>query len=136
MQTGLVALELTSVLNRVPIDTRGLMRQFNVGQAELSKEELLRILKHQGFKSKVKRVSFAKLQKYPFPSIAVLKNGSYRTMVNLSVKDQKIFYFCPEKKQAASASLTVACARSNHAVASAVTRRAAPQAIAEARPCL
>ena len=104
MQTGLVALELTSVLNRVPIDTRGLMRQFNVGQAELSKEELLRILKHQGFKSKVKRVSFAKLQKYPFPSIAVLKNGSYRTMVNLSVKDQKIFYFCPEKKQAASAS--------------------------------
>ncbi len=104
MQTGLVALELTSVLNRVPIDTRGLMRQFNVGQAELSTEELLRILKHQGFKSKVKRVSFAKLQKYPFPSIAVMKNGSYRTMVNLSVKDQKIFYFCPEKKQAASAS--------------------------------
>jgi len=103
MQTGLVALELTSVLNRVPIDTRGLIRQFNVGQSELSKEELLRILKHQGFKSKVKRTSFDNLQKYPLPAIAVLKNGEYRTLVNMNAKDRKLVYFCPEKKQAAVA---------------------------------
>lgn len=103
MQTGLVALELTSVLNRVPIDTRGLVRQFNVGQSELSKEELVRILKHQGFKSRVKRANFDKLQKYPFPAIAMMKNGGYRTIVNLNTKDKKVYYFCPEKKQAAIA---------------------------------
>jgi subfamily B ATP-binding cassette protein HlyB/CyaB len=103
MQTGLIALELTSALNRVPMDTRGLMRQFNVGQQELSKEELLRILKHQGFKSKIKRASFEKLNRYPMPAIAVLKNGEYRTLVNMNQKEKTVFYFCPEKKQAAIA---------------------------------
>ena len=106
MQSGLIALELTAALNRVPMDTRGLMRQFNVGQEELSKAELLRILKHQGFTSKVKRTSFEKLQKYPLPAIAVLKNGGYRTLVNMNHKEQNVFYFCPERKQATVASFT------------------------------
>jgi subfamily B ATP-binding cassette protein HlyB/CyaB len=106
MQSGLIALELTAALNRVPMDTRGLMRQFNVGQEELSKAELLRILKHQGFTSKVKRTSFEKLQKYPLPAIAVLKNGGYRTLVNMNHKEQNVFYFCPESRQATVASYT------------------------------
>jgi subfamily B ATP-binding cassette protein HlyB/CyaB len=104
MHSGLIALELTAALNRVPMDTRGLMREFNVGEQELSKEELLRILKHQGFVSKVKRTSFDKLQRYPLPAIAVLKNGEYRTLVNMNPKEQTLFYFCPQKKQATVAS--------------------------------
>jgi len=106
MQSGLIALELTAALNRVPLDTRGLMRQFNVGEHELSKEELVRILKHQGFTSKVKRASFEKLQKYPMPAIAVLKNGEYRALVNMNPKEQTVFYFCPQKKQATVASFS------------------------------
>lgn len=100
MQTGLVALELTSVLNRVPIDTRGLIREFAVGQSELSKEQLIRILKHQGFRARVKTAELSKLQRYPFPSIAILKDGSYRTLVKLNTQDKKALYFCPEAKQA------------------------------------
>jgi subfamily B ATP-binding cassette protein HlyB/CyaB len=106
MQSGLIALELTAALNRVPMDTRGLMRQFNVGQEELSKAELLRILKHQGFTSKIKRTNYQKLQKYPLPAIAILKNGEYRTLVNMNISEEKIAYFCPQKKQATLASFS------------------------------
>ena len=100
MQTGLIALEIMALVNRVPMDTRALIREFAIDQGELSPALLLRILKQQGFRTKIKKIptgKIDKLTKYPFPILSIQRDGTY-TVIPHKVHDQLI-YFSPQEQQ-------------------------------------
>ncbi len=98
MQTGLIAVELVARLNQVSIDTRSIGRETGLTEAEPSKEELVRILKNQGFRAKLKNIPLAKLEKYPLPAIFPMKDNTYATLLKLNSKEQKLLIFSPTQK--------------------------------------
>src|ERR1700712_4537447 len=101
MQSGLVCLELVAKLNQVPLDARALVREYGLTDEEVTSPELVRMLKQQGFKSKVKRFSsLHKMAKYPLPAIFKFNNGSYGTLLKLNSEDEKILLFSVADKQA------------------------------------
>ena len=63
--------------NGIDVDMRSIVREYGIGEEELSKEELLRIAKNSGFKAKVKTISWCECKKYPFPAIFILKNNFF-----------------------------------------------------------
>ncbi len=94
MQTGLIAIELISKINQVPIDMRSVIREYALGEAELKPEELIRILKNLDYKVKKKRISFADaIGKYPLPSILILEDQSFRVLLKVDVNEQKALIF-------------------------------------------
>jgi ATP-binding cassette, subfamily B, bacterial HlyB/CyaB len=100
MQTGLICIELAAKLNQSSVDTRAVIREYGLTEAELSKEELIRILRNQGFKAKVKRLDLQRLEKYPLPAIFILNNQSYGVLLKLNAQEQKLLYFSAVDKQA------------------------------------
>ncbi len=100
MQTGLIALELAAKLNQVSIDTRALVREYGLTEAEPSPQEVVRMLHHQGFKAKIKRVDLQKLEKYPLPAIFMRPDQSYGVLLKLNAKAGKLLLFAPPDKQA------------------------------------
>jgi len=100
MQSGLVCMELVAMLNQVPMDTRALVREYGLGEDEVKSSEIVRILKRQGFKSKIKRFSsLHKLEKYPLPAIFKFNDGGYGTLLKLNTDDQKLLLFSVHDKQ-------------------------------------
>lgn len=99
MQTGLICLELAAKLNQVPLDIRALVREHGLTEAEIGKQELVRILKQQGFKSKIKQLNLLQLEKYPLPAIYILQDGSYGVLLKLNQPAQKLLIFSPLAKQ-------------------------------------
>ena len=47
MQSALTALEIAGKLNRIPIDSRSIVKEYALSENEPSIEELTRIAKHQ-----------------------------------------------------------------------------------------
>jgi subfamily B ATP-binding cassette protein HlyB/CyaB len=99
MQTGLICLELAAKLNQVPVDVRALVRESGLTEAEIHKNELVRLLKQQGFKSKLKSLKLSQLEKYPLPAIYLLKDGTYGVLLKLNPTVQKLIVFSPLVKQ-------------------------------------
>lgn len=99
MQTGLICLEVVSKLNQVSIDVRAVVREYALGEQELASEELVRILKRQGFHSKIKKLSLAQLAKYPLPAIFLYLDGSYGVLLKTDLAQQKALIFSPTDKQ-------------------------------------
>ncbi|WP_373533064.1 peptidase domain-containing ABC transporter [Vampirovibrio sp.] len=99
MQTGLICIELAGKLNQISIDTRALVREYGLTEAELTVAEMVRILKHQGFTSKAKRLHVSQLQQYPLPAIVQLNDGGYAVLLKLNPPAQKLLIFRPENKQ-------------------------------------
>ncbi len=94
MQTGLIAIELISKINQVPIDIRSVIREYALGEAELKPEELVRVLKNLDYKVKKKRISFTDaIGKYPLPSILILDDQSFCVLLKVDVKEQKALIF-------------------------------------------
>lgn len=100
MQTGLICIELAAKLNQSSVDIRAVIREYGLTEAELSPEELICILRHQGFKAKLKRLDLRRLEKYPLPAIYILNNHSYGVLLKLNVQEQKLLYFSAAEKQA------------------------------------
>lgn len=98
--TGLICLEVVSKLNQVPVDTRAIIREYGLSDAELTKEEFIRILKNKGFKAKSKYMSLGKLEKYPLPAIFKDKDAGYGVLLKLNPEARKLLYFHPLQKQA------------------------------------
>ena len=99
MQTGLICLELVAKLNQLSIDTRGLVRENGLNDAELTTPELIRILKHQGFKAKLKTLNLKELMRYPLPAIYQLQDESYAVLLKLNPAAEKLLVFSPITKQ-------------------------------------
>ncbi len=104
MQTGLLALELIAQINQIAIDTRSISREFALSDSELREEELLRILKHQGFKAKSKKLTMAKLAqaRYPLPAIIIGNDNIYRVLLKVDTTEKKSLIFNPISKSTQS----------------------------------
>jgi subfamily B ATP-binding cassette protein HlyB/CyaB len=99
MQSGLICLEVVAKLNQVSIDIRALVRESGLTEAEISPQELVRILKQQGFKSKLKTLDLRLLEKYPLPAIYICPDSSYGVLLKLNPQAQKLLVFSPAAKQ-------------------------------------
>ena len=96
-ETGLVSIEVISKIHSVNIDMQAVQRRYFV-EAELSREEVLRILKDHGIRARLKKFkSTDELLKYPTPLIIISPNNEFHILVGK--KEERFFIFdCNEKK--------------------------------------
>ncbi len=100
MNTGLMCFDITAKINKIDVDIRKIVKEYAVGENELSKEELVRIIKNHDFKVKIKTISLEDAEaKYPLPAIMINKDGSYCTLLKINSKDKKALVFSPLEKQ-------------------------------------
>ena len=97
METGLISIEVVSKIHGVNIDIQAVRRSYFV-EGELRPEEVIRILRDQGMRSRRKTLKkLAELFKYPTPLIITDKESTYHVLVGR--KEERIFIFnCIEKK--------------------------------------
>jgi len=96
-ETGLVSIEVISKIHSVSIDMQAIKRRYFI-EAELSSEEMLRILRDHGIRSRLKKLkTIDELLKYPCPLIIISPNNEFHILIGK--KENKIFIFdCNEKK--------------------------------------
>ena len=100
MHTALVALEIAGKLNRVPIDTRSIIKEYALTDNEPSIEELCRIAKHQGFRASVKKTNLQKLlSSYPFPLLVQKKDGTYMSIIQAKDESNELLVFDTTSKE-------------------------------------
>jgi len=100
MQSALTALEIAGKLNRIPIDSRSIVKEYALSENEPSIEELTRIAKHQGFRSSIKKLSIEKIVKnYPLPAIVLKKDGSYMSIIQVNEEKQELLVFDTSSKE-------------------------------------
>jgi subfamily B ATP-binding cassette protein HlyB/CyaB len=97
METGLVSIEVVSKIHAVGIDVQAVKRRYFV-ENELKPEEVLRILKDHGMRSRLKKLkSGDELLNYPTPSIIIAQDRTYHVLIGK--KNEKFFIFdCVEKQ--------------------------------------
>lgn len=100
MQTGLISFDIISKLNGIDVDMRSISREYGIGEGEITREELLRIAKNQGFKAKIKDLRIEKCVKYPFPAIFILKDETFAVLLKNDLGNNKILILIPEEKNA------------------------------------
>jgi subfamily B ATP-binding cassette protein HlyB/CyaB len=96
-ETGLVSIEVISKIHSVSIDMQAVQRRYFI-EAELSREEVLRILRDHGIRSRLKKFkSTDELLKYPTPLIIISPDNEFHILIGK--KDENFFIFdCNEKK--------------------------------------
>lgn len=105
MQTGLVILQLVSQLNQVSIDVRAIVREYGLSDAEPTAHDLLRILKNEGFKAKLKKIKLNQLSgRYPLPAILLYKGDTYGALLKINETEEKALVYHPS--QSATQELT------------------------------
>ncbi len=101
MQTGLIAFEVAARINQVDVDIRSITKEYAIDSNEIPKEELLRIIKNNDFKAKIKEIRIEQLQsRYPLPAIIINKDGSYDLLLKLDEPNKKLLIFSSNIKQA------------------------------------
>lgn len=100
MRSALTALEIAGKLNKIPIDTRGIVKEYALDENEPSIEELTRIAKHQGFRSAIKKLPIEKLIKnYPLPLIVLKKDATYMSIIQTNEEKQELLVFDTTSKE-------------------------------------
>jgi subfamily B ATP-binding cassette protein HlyB/CyaB len=100
MHSALTALEIAGKFNRIPIDTRSIIKEYALGEQEPSIEELTRIAKHQGFRSSVKKLPIEKLVKnYPLPFIVLKNDGTFMSVIQTNEEKQELLVFDDTSKE-------------------------------------
>jgi subfamily B ATP-binding cassette protein HlyB/CyaB len=100
VSTALICLEVVAKLNQAPLDIRAIIREYGLTEAELSREEMLRIMKGKGFKAKQKKLQLKDISKYPLPLIFGFAEGGYGVLLKLHSSEEKVLIFSPRTKQA------------------------------------
>ncbi len=102
MQTGLICFELIAKINRISVDLRSVAREYGLTGAELTREELVRIIKNFEFKAKIKNQTadtLAKIpDKYPLPAIVQKKDGTFFALLKINAESKKVIVFDPPEK--------------------------------------
>lgn len=94
MQSALIALEIAGKLNRIAIDSRAIVKEYALSDAEPSIEELTRIAIKQGFRATIKKVRIEKLiESYPMPIIALKLDGTYLSIIQANPQKQELLVF-------------------------------------------
>jgi len=93
MRSALVALEVVGQLNRIAIDSTAIARKYALDANEPSIEVLARIAKEQGFKTKLKSLTPAQMEKYPLPCIARKKDAGYITILKIDLEKEQMLVF-------------------------------------------
>ena len=100
MQTGLMCFDVIAKINQTDVDIRKILKEYAVGDEELPKEELLRIIKNSDFKAKIKTVLPPAIEgKYPLPAIIIQNDGTYSVRLRINSKENKVLIFSPVEKQ-------------------------------------
>ncbi len=99
MYSSLVALEVVGQLNKISIDSKIIIKNFALTNEEPDEKLFLRIVKKEGFKAKLKKLTFENLCKYPLPAISRLKNGKYLTILKVDKERKEILLYDKEKNQ-------------------------------------
>ncbi len=101
MHTALVALEIAGTLNRINIDSRGIVKEFAIEDGiEPTIEELTRICKKQKFRATIKKLPIEKLiANYPMPIICKMNNGEYRAILKADVSKKELLIYDPHQKK-------------------------------------
>ena len=100
MQSALTALEIAGKLNRIPIDTRVIIKEYALSESEPSIEELTRIAKQQGFRSSIKKLSIEKILKnYPLPAIVLKKDNTYMSIIQVNEEKKEVLVFDTTSKE-------------------------------------
>ena len=100
MQTGLMCFDVIAKINQTDVDIRKILKEYAVGDEELPKEELLRIIKNSDFKAKIKTVLPPAIEgKYPLPAIIIQNDGTYSVLLRINSKENKVLIFSPVEKQ-------------------------------------
>jgi len=101
LQTALACLELVARLNQVDVDLRATVREYGLGEQELSVPELARIAKNLGFKAKLKNLPIERLpDSYPLPAIFLAKDGTFGVLLKLNRPESKLLAYLPTEKNA------------------------------------
>lgn len=100
MQSGLISFDIVAKINRIDLDLRKIQKEYAITNDELSKEELVRIIKNNDFKVKIKMNCDVKdlVSKYPTPAIIVNNNGSYSVLLKVNLQNKKVLVFEPNAK--------------------------------------
>src|SRR3989339_658136 len=98
MQTGLISFEVVSKLNQLDVDLRSIIREYGISDQELSKNELMRIIKNSGFKAKLKTIDIDKTSKYPLPAIFMFEDQTYGVLLKINYDEKKALIFLPKEK--------------------------------------
>jgi len=94
MHSALMALEVACRLNQIPVDIRGIIKEFSLNDQEPSIEELTRIAKRQGFRSSIKRLPIEKLlSDYPLPIIVQKKDSTYMSIIKADPEKKELMVF-------------------------------------------
>lgn len=100
MQTGLISFEVVARINQINVDMRSISKEYAVDSEELTKEELLRIMKNSDFKAKYKNNTLGEIQKrYPIPAIIIQKDGTYSVLLKVDEVNKKVLIFSPLTKK-------------------------------------
>lgn len=100
MHSALIALEIAGKLNRIPIDSRTIIKEYSLDDDEPSIQELARIAKNQGFRSSIKKLPIEKLVKnYPMPIIVQKENGSYMSIIQFNEEKRELLVFDITQKE-------------------------------------
>lgn len=99
MHSALVALEVIGQLNKISIDSKAITKKFALHDKEPTFNELLRICKSEGFKSKLKPISMQTLEKYPLPAIARNKKGVYLTVLKINIEQKEVLLYDKKENQ-------------------------------------
>jgi subfamily B ATP-binding cassette protein HlyB/CyaB len=96
METGLIAIEIAARIHSVPMDILSLRKKYFV-ERELSPEEMIRILRDQGFKARHRRfASPEELKGYPLPQIILSPDRTYHVLIGM--KEGKCLIFHTQEK--------------------------------------
>lgn len=101
MQTGLMSFELIARIHQVKVDFRALKREYGITEDEITKEELLLVVKNVGFHARLKKVPLDRLvQKYPLPAIAILQDNTFLVLLKINMEENKVLLFLPDEQVA------------------------------------
>ncbi len=99
MYSALVALEVIGQLNKIAIDSKAIIKRHALTNEEPDIKQLVRISKEEGFKTKLKKLSFETLDKYPLPAIAYLSTKKYVTILKFDLQKNELLLYDKEKNQ-------------------------------------
>ena len=99
MHTGLIAFDTIAKINGINIDIRSIIREYSLNDAEISPEELLRVMKQFEFRAKIKQFPVEKLaQDYPLPAIILKKDGTYDVLLKINTEKRCILIYSIEEQ--------------------------------------
>ena len=83
--TGICAFDIIAKIHRIALDINAIVRKYALDENEIPLVDLLRIIKDNEFKAKVKNQSPDEIEgKYPLPAIIIRKDGTYDLLLKIN----------------------------------------------------